>query len=57
MTRTFLDSAKKTLLTEAEMETIERDLRLRPALAETAQTLTPKQIGSFNRDGYLLPLS
>ena len=27
MTKTFADSVKKTLLTEAEMETIERDLR------------------------------
>lgn len=56
MAKTFIESSKKTLLTEEEMETLQRDLTFRPASAEAAETLTLEQIETFNRDGFLLPL-
>ena len=39
-----------------ELGTIERDLRFHPAVNPSPQTLTPEQIDSFNRDGYIRPL-
>ena len=56
MAKTFFDTIKKTLLTEEEMKTIDRDLTFRPVGTDTAQTLTVEQIERFNRDGFLLPL-
>ena len=56
MTKRFTDFIQKTLLSDQEMATIERDLRVRPADPNTAQTLTAEQVTRFNRDGYVLPL-
>ncbi len=56
MTKSYRQSVKKTLLTETEMETLDRDLSFRPASPQTARTLTSERVESFNRDGYLLPL-
>ncbi len=56
MAKTLFDSVTKTFLTEAEMETIDRDLTFRPATPETARTLSAGEVSSFNRDGFLLPL-
>jgi non-heme Fe2+,alpha-ketoglutarate-dependent halogenase len=56
MAKTFFDSLQKTLLSEQEMKTLDRDLSFRPASPGQAQTLTPEQVGAFNRDGFLLPL-
>ena len=56
MTKRFTDFIQKTLLSDQEMATIERDLRFRPADPNTAQTLTAEQVTRFNRDGYVLPL-
>ena len=56
MAKTFFDSIKKTILTEVEMKTLERDLSFRPACAESAQTLTTAQIEAFHQVGIVLPL-
>ncbi len=56
MAKTFLDTINKTLLTQEEMQTLDRDLVFRPASKETAQTLTSVQVDFFNQNGYLLPL-
>ena len=56
MAKTFLDTINKTLLTQEEMQTLDRDLVFRPASKETAQKLTSVQVDFFNQNGYLLPL-
>jgi ectoine hydroxylase-related dioxygenase (phytanoyl-CoA dioxygenase family) len=39
--------------TAGELETVERDLRFHPSTTTNPHTLTPAQIATFNRDGYL----
>ena len=56
MKKTFFDSIQKTLLSEAEMETLERDLNFQPVRPGSAKTLSTEQIETFNRQGCLLPL-
>ena len=56
MKKTFFDSIQKTLLSETEMETLERDLNFQPVNPESTQTLSAEQIETFNRNGCLLPL-
>jgi len=53
MGRSFKDNIRKTLLTDEELETIERDLSFRPARPEAAGTLSAEQVETFNRDGFI----
>lgn len=55
-TATFFDRIQKTLVTEEELATMERELKFHPAGPEAAKTLTAKQVTDFNRDGCLLPI-
>jgi len=42
---------------EDELAQIDRDLQFRPTVCDQPQTLSPEQIGQFNRDGYLSGLT
>lgn len=57
MAKTFVSNLKKTLLTDEELETVQRDLSFRPVCAEAAKTLTARQVETFNRDGFIGPVS
>jgi ectoine hydroxylase-related dioxygenase (phytanoyl-CoA dioxygenase family) len=43
----------KTIPAHDDVTQLERDLRFHPSTVQNPQTLTPQQIETFNRDGYL----
>ena len=46
-------SATRFVPSGADLETLHRDLRFHPSTTANPKTLTPAQIASFNREGYL----
>ena len=41
---------------DGELASVPRDLKFHPAAATTPETLTTKQVDSYNRDGYVKPI-
>ncbi len=55
MSKSFWDSTPRHFPTQEELAALDRDLRFHPAPATAGEKLSPGQLESYNREGYLLP--
>lgn len=51
-----MSTTYKTIPDQADIDAIERDLRFYPSTVTSPRVLTPAQVETFNRDGYIRPL-